>query len=167
MSVDNLRNSVVPARIDGSSRPCPSDHFSAAVVPPAQVLRAAPDSALMPTVLVGERQHRLYVLPVNAVDYIESHGNYVKLHAGNTDYISRDCMNRLSLDLRENGFIRIERRRLINIRSIHYAQRLGRGVYAFTLLSGQQLCSGITYREAILQALPLARAPSRRFVRRD
>jgi DNA-binding LytR/AlgR family response regulator len=147
----------------------PTDRLRALAAVPSQVPRAMTERARAeatgavpverPGVLVGEREHRLYVLPAEKVDYIEAHGNYVKLHAGNTEYISRDTMKRLEAVLLQSGFLRIERSLLINVRAILYVQRLGRGTYAFTLSPGQRLCSGATYRGTILQALPLAQVP--------
>ena len=48
-------------------------------------------------------------------------------------------MKRLAGELAALGFIRIERSLLLNVRSILYAQRVGRGTYAFTLSSGSGL----------------------------
>lgn len=119
---------------------------------------AGADRAL-PRMLVGERQHRLYVLDADKIDYVESHGNYVKFHVGRCDYIARDSVKRLAAALAARGFVRIERSLLVNLRAIEYAQRLGRGTYAFTLVSGACLHSGSTYRREILRALPLAQLP--------
>lgn len=121
----------------------------------------------MPTgiLLVGEREHRLYILEPDKIEYVESQGNYVKLHASRADYISRDSIKRLSQVLASNGFIRIERSLLINVHAILYAERTGRGRYSFTLTSGSCLHSGASYRNAILQVLPLTHfqgAPHRR-----
>jgi DNA-binding LytR/AlgR family response regulator len=115
-----------------------------------------------PTLLVGEREHRLYVLKLDKIDYIESEGNYVKFHVGNAEYISRDSVKRLSTALAGSGFVRIERSLLINVRAILFAQRLGRGSYAFTLGSGSCLRSGAKYREEILRVIPLAQVSGRR-----
>jgi hypothetical protein len=116
----------------------------------------------VPRRLVGEREHRLYVIEPDKIDYIESHGNYVKLHMGNAEYITRDSVKRLSIVLAGSGFVRIERSLLINIRAILYVQRVGRGRYAFTLTAGSRLHSGARYRDEILQALPLTQAPGGR-----
>ena len=125
-------------------------------------LTAAP-SEPRPLLLVGEREHRLYVLRPEQVQFIKSHGNYVKLHAGNMEYISRDSVKHLADRLAGSGFLRIERSLLINTHSILYAQRSGRGTYAFTLACGSCLYSGPTYRDEILRVLPLASAvPARR-----
>jgi two-component system, LytTR family, response regulator len=116
----------------------------------------------LPLVLVGERAHRLYVLKPENVDYVEADGNYVRLHTGNIEYISRDAVARLETLLAGSGFVRIERSLLINVRAIAYAQRSGRGTYAFTMNSGACLRSGAKYRSHILRVLPLGQRPATR-----
>jgi two-component system, LytTR family, response regulator len=113
-----------------------------------------------PLLLVGEREHRLYVLDPEKIDYVDAHRNYVKYHAGGTGYIARDSLKRLAAALAPRGFVRIERSLLLNLRAVSYAQRVGRGSYAFTLLTGACLRSGASYRQAILRALPLAHPPA-------
>jgi DNA-binding LytR/AlgR family response regulator len=108
-----------------------------------------------PNLLVGEREHRLYILKPEKIDYVEAHGNYVRFHVARAEYISRDSVKRLSMLLADSGFIRIERSLLINVSAICYAQRAGRGTFAFTLLSGACLRSGSSYRAGILRVLPL------------
>jgi two-component system, LytTR family, response regulator len=112
--------------------------------------------SLMPTLLIGEREHRLYPLEPDKIDYIASDGNYVSIHSGHTNYISRDSLKRLAQELAGFGFVRIERSLLVNIRSVLYAETVGRGRFAFTLTCGACLQSSASYRGAILQALPLA-----------
>jgi DNA-binding LytR/AlgR family response regulator len=112
--------------------------------------------------LVGEREHRLYVLEPGRIDYVEAHGNYVKFHSGGAQYISRDSVKRLAAQLADAGFVRIERSLLVNLRAIQYAQRAGRGSYLFTLLSGAVVRSGARYRDQILRLLPLAHHSQRR-----
>jgi two-component system LytT family response regulator len=107
-----------------------------------------------PRFLVGERQHRLHPLDIEKIDYIEADGNYVTIHAGGAEYISRDSIKRLSADLADSGFVRIERSILLNARAILFAEPMGHGTLAFTLSSGACLHSSETYREAILEILP-------------
>jgi two-component system, LytTR family, response regulator len=105
--------------------------------------------------LVGERQHRLYPLEVEKIDYIQAHGNYVKIHSGNQDYIRRDSVKRLAAYLANQGFMRIERSLLLNIRAVAYAQVASHGTFAFTLSSGACVQSSSSYRGTILNVLPL------------
>ena len=122
------------------------------------------DPKVIPTLLVGERERRLYPLNPEKIDYIESDRNYVSIHSGNATYISRDSIKRLEGELALLGFIRIERSLLVNIRSVMYAEPVGRGRFSFTLSCGACLQSTSGYREAILRALPLAPSSGRRAV---
>jgi len=104
-------------------------------------------------ILVGERQHRLYPLDIEKIDYIQADGNYVTIRAGNAEYIRRDSIKRLTADLAAFGFVRIDRSTLLNIRAIEFAEPVGHGMLAFTLSTGTCLHSSKTYRNAILSIL--------------
>jgi two-component system LytT family response regulator len=125
----------------------------------AQQLRAAQEVPGGSTLrlLVGEREHRLYPMHPETIDYIESDGNYVTILSGNAKYVSRDTIKRLAADLADVGFIRIERSLLVNIRAVAYVEAIGRGMFAFTLSSGCVLHSGTSYRGSILSRLPMRR----------
>ncbi len=114
--------------------------------------RPAPVS---PRFLVGERQRRLYPLDPMSIDYIEADGNYVTLRAGKLEYLSRDSIKRLSTQLAELGFIRIERSLLVNAAAVSYAEVAGHGTFALTLNSGVCLHSSAAYRNSILRIIPL------------
>ncbi|MGA7824166.1 MAG: LytTR family DNA-binding domain-containing protein [Steroidobacteraceae bacterium] len=161
MSSQERPRALAQGVIDGTLNPIrlvrpasPAAPTNAAASRDALELPPAAPGAL--AVLVGEREHRFYVLKPEQIELIESHGNYVKFHSGGTEYISRDSVKRLAAALSASGFVRIERSLLINVRAIRYAQRAGRGTYTFTLLSGTVVHSGARYRDQILQHLPLA-----------
>jgi two-component system, LytTR family, response regulator len=108
-----------------------------------------------PRFLVGERQRRLYPLDPKSIDYIEADGNYVTLRAGKVEYLSRDSIKRLSTQLADLGFIRIERSLLVNAAAVSYAEVAGHGTFALTLSSGACLYSSAAYRDSILRIIPL------------
>ncbi len=112
--------------------------------------------------LVGERQHRLYPLAVEKIDYIEAHGNYVTIRSGTCDYIRRDSIKRLAAHLADRGFMRIERSLLLNVRAVAYAQVANHGTFAFTLSCGACIQSSTSYRDAILSVIPLVPASRRK-----
>jgi two-component system LytT family response regulator len=116
-----------------------------------QILRLL---ARRPKLLVGERQHRLYPLDVEKIDYVEADGNYVTIRVGDAEYISRDSIKRLAADLADFGFVRIDRSILLNIRAVQFAEPTGHGTLAFRLSSGACLHSSKTYRETIVRLLP-------------
>jgi two-component system, LytTR family, response regulator len=120
--------------------------------PSPELGRTAPVS---PRFLVGERQRRLYPLDPKSIDYIEADGNYVTLRAGKVEYLSRDSIKRLSAQLAECGFIRIERSLLVNAAAVLYAEVAGHGTFALTLSSGVCLYSSAAYRDSILRIIPL------------
>lgn len=126
-----------------------------------RALDANPVTATRPQVLIGERQHRLYLLDPRKIDYIESDRNYVTLWMAGKEYISRDSIKRLSTVLASVGFVRIERSVLINIGAVQYAQAAGRRSFAFTLHSGACLHSSPGFRDSILRVLPLVSKSNR------
>jgi two-component system, LytTR family, response regulator len=119
---------------------------------PSEFGSAAPSS---PRFLVGERQRRLYPLDPRSIEYIEADGNYVTLRAGKDEYLSRDSIKRLAMQLADLGFIRIERSLLVNSAAVSYAEVAGHGTFALTLCSGVCLHSSASYRDSILRIIPL------------
>jgi two-component system LytT family response regulator len=108
-----------------------------------------------PRFLVGERLRRLYPLDPRSIDYIEADGNYVTLRAGKEEYLSRDSIKRLAVQLAELGFVRIERSLLVNATAVAYAEVARHGTFALTLSSGVCLRSSAAYRDSILRIIPL------------
>jgi two-component system, LytTR family, response regulator len=94
-----------------------------------------------PTRLIGENSHRLYFIAVDDVDYIEAFGNYVLIHVGDQKYVRRDTLKRVAFELRDEEFEWIRRSTLINLARVAFAEKLGNGAFAFTLLSGVRLVS--------------------------
>ena len=154
------------AEVEQPAEPINADRFDQALarVRQRRALEQFVDSGLArqilrllargPKLLVGERQHRLYPLDVEQIEYIEADGNYVTIRVGAAEYISRDSIKRLSAELADYGFVRIDRSTLLNIRAVQFAEPIGHGTLAFTLASGACLHSSRTYRDAIVRVLP-------------
>ena len=145
-------DSILRARARGMPPPAEARRLH-----PAMTAPPADSDARRPLLLVGEREHRLYPLDPYQIDYVESAGNYVTYHLAGVEYIARESLKRLDAVLAPAGFVRIERSLLLNVRAIAYAQPIGHGSFAFTLVSGARLHSGHAYRDTILAALPLRR----------
>jgi two-component system, LytTR family, response regulator len=157
---------IAEGAVDYLRKPVPLSRFAQAIerVRQRHRLDALPDQppsrqfhgvlGRQPRFLVGERQHRLYPLDIELIDYIESDGNYVTIRSGGAEYISRDSIKRLAEDLANSGFVRIDRSILLNIRAVQFAEPIGHGTLSFTLFSGVCLHSSKTYREGILRILP-------------
>jgi two-component system, LytTR family, response regulator len=163
---DFAERAMAEGAVDYLLKPVSADRFEHAIgrVRQRYILEQAAQAQLTrgmlellgrrPKILVGERQHRLYPLNIEKIDYIEADGNYVTIRAGNTEYISRDTIKRLTADLAAFGFVRIDRSILLNIRAVEFAEPVGHGTLAFTLSSGTCLHSSKTYRNDILSILP-------------
>lgn len=163
---DFAERAIAEGAVDYLLKPVREDRFSHAIgrVRQRHSLEEAAQAQLTrgilgllgrrPKILVGERQHRLYPLDIEKIDYIQADGNYVTIRAGNAEYISRDSIKRLTADLAAFGFVRIDRSILLNIRAVEFAEPVGHGTLAFTLSSGTCLHSSRTYRDAILSILP-------------
>jgi two-component system LytT family response regulator len=91
--------------------------------------------------LMAEHAHRLYFLAIEDIDFIESCGNYVLIHVGDQKYVRRDTLKRLAATLRNLGFEWIRRSTLINLSRVAFAEKVGRGALAFTLVTGTRLIS--------------------------
>jgi two-component system LytT family response regulator len=105
-----------------------------------------------PMHLMAELAHRLYFLPLEDVDYIESYGNYVLIHLGEQKYVRRDTLKRLASALQEVGFEWIRRSTLVNLARVAFAEKLGRGALAFTLINGTRLLSKPNMRIELARA---------------
>ena len=103
--------------------------------------------------ITGEKAQRLYFINVETIDYIESEANYVALHVDDERYLARNTMKHLAGVLGPQGFVRIERSLLVNLRRVAFAERLDRGAFVFTLRNGRRLVSSSTYRKGILEEI--------------
>jgi two-component system, LytTR family, response regulator len=113
-----------------------------------------------PRHLVGERARKVYFIDADKVDYIESDGNYVTIHAHDEHYIARSSVKQLAATLAPLGFVRIERSLLLNLGRVAFAERAGHGRFAFTLQNGARLMSGASYRRAISHEIRQGRLAS-------
>jgi two-component system, LytTR family, response regulator len=79
----------------------------------AALLRATSESRGSPSVLV-KKGDRVVVLRPSEIDWIESYGDYVRLHAGQESHLLRGTLSELEQRLAPQGFVRIHRSRLVN-----------------------------------------------------
>jgi two-component system LytT family response regulator len=149
---DHAIKAFAEGAIDYLVTPVTTERFDRAMTRARHRINSMPVS---PRFLVGERQRRLYPLDPKSIDYIEADGNYVTLRAGKVEYLSRDSIKRLSMQLAELGFIRIERSLLVNAAAVSYAEVAGHGTFALMLSSGVCLHSSAAYRDSILRIIPL------------
>jgi len=83
------------------------------------------------------------------IDWIESAGNYVRLHVGPDAYLHRDTMHHLEVSLDPTRFIRIHRCHIVNIDRIRELQPLFKGSYTVVLHDGTELTLTPPYRSRL------------------
>jgi two-component system LytT family response regulator len=96
---------------------------------------------------------RTIFLLTEEIDWIESAGNYLKLHAGRESHLVRERMSQLESKLDPSKFVRIHRSTLVNIDRIKEMQPLFNGDQLVTLRDGKQLTMSRTYRDRLLLLL--------------
>lgn len=94
--------------------------------------------------LVRERG-RIVPIPVQALDWIEAEGDYVRLHSGKNSYLIERTLTKMETVLASRGFVRIHRRTLVNLRRIRELKSEGSGRYRVLLEDGTELMASRTY----------------------
>jgi hypothetical protein len=120
---------------------------SSVVTPPGR--RAAPAAAgYLATIPVRERG-RVILVDVANVDWIETQGNYVALHAGAETHLIREPLASLAPRLDPSRFRRVHRRTVVATDRIARIDSLGGGDARLTLKDGTELRLSRTYRASL------------------
>jgi len=103
--------------------------------------------------LVVPINDRARVINVESIDWIESAGNYVKVHVGRDSYLLRETMTAMERKLDPAIFLRIHRSSIVNINSVKEFQPWSHGDYIVILKDNQQLRLSRGYRELLRERL--------------
>ena len=89
---------------------------------------------------------RASLLEARDIDWFESAGNWVCVHAGGRTYTMRTTMDRVAQRLVGHvGFIRARRSAIINVRAITTFERSGKGSFVLRLRDGSTVISSRFY----------------------
>jgi len=102
--------------------------------------------------LVVRNEERIDLVPVDSIDWIESANNYTVLHCGKKTHVLSETLSGLEQRLDPQKFLRIHRRRIVNLSRIVALFPVLGGIYELELVDGTRLGSGRQYREGV-QAL--------------
>ncbi len=100
--------------------------------------QAKPAPAYLGRIPIKTGQRTLF-LKTSQIDYAESAGNYVVLHAAKENHVVRETMTALEEKLDPRKFVRINRSTLVNVDQIKEVQPLFKGEHVVTLHNGKQL----------------------------
>jgi two-component system LytT family response regulator len=92
---------------------------------------------------------RVFFLRFDEIDWIESAGNYVKLHVGNESHLLRETMTQMERKLDSGKFVRVHRTSIVNIDRIKELQPWFNGDYIVLLLNGAKLTASRGYKKKL------------------
>ncbi len=82
---------------------------------------------------------RIAIVELDTVDWLESDGDYVRIHAGGKRHLLRETMKHLEARLDPARFVRIHRSTIVNVARIRELQPYFRGEYVVLLRDGARL----------------------------
>ncbi len=93
---------------------------------------------------------RIYFVKTDEVDWIESAGNYAKLHVGRETHLLRETMSGLEESLNPENFLRIHRSCIVNIDRVKELHPLFSGDYMVIMQDKRELTLSRNYRDRLL-----------------
>ena len=89
--------------------------------------------------LLVKRDDRVLVMQPADIDWVESDGDYVRIHTAGTAHFTRMKLAELERRLAPEGFVRIHRSRLVNLSRVAEFRPLSRGASVVVMKSGARL----------------------------
>lgn len=105
------------------------------------------------TRFVARRGGKHYFVRVADVDWLESNGNYIRIHTGESSHLIREPMKDLETRLDPAHFVRIHRSIMVAIDRIRSIETGEHGEYVLTLPGGTRLVSSRSFSERVRRLL--------------
>jgi len=105
--------------------------------------------------LTLKRSGRLFLVPCDKVDYIESEAKFVRVFVGKESFTVRLPISSLEKQLDPRRFVRIHRCTIVNAERVREFQPLFHGDYRVLLHNGTALTMSRTYRDAVFKTLKI------------
>lgn len=97
-------------------------------------------------ILVKNSKKNIFV-DVSRIEWIESSGNYIKLHLPNTTHLIRSSLKNLQSKLNPLHFVRIHRSHIVNIKKVKEIEPWFSGDSKIILKNGKTLKMSRNYKE--------------------
>jgi len=95
--------------------------------------------------LLVKRDDRVLVLQPNEIDWIESDGDYVRIHTAGDAHFTRMKLAEIERRLAPEGFVRIHRCRIVNLTQVKEFRPLSRGASVVVMKNGIRLDASYAY----------------------
>jgi len=103
--------------------------------------------------LVVKSAGRTHFIPVADIDWIESAGVYVTLHAGTKEWLYRAALGELARKLDPMRFVRVHRSTVVNIASVSHLEPISHGEFEIVLKNGSRSRLSRIYRAQLERRL--------------
>ncbi len=110
---------------------------------------AAPPEKPPRRLAVTLEDERVVLLQVADIDWLESAGNYVRLHIGAASHLFRESMAALERKLDPEQFVRIHRSAIVNLDRVRELEPNAYGDYILRMQNGAELALSRRYRDRI------------------
>lgn len=97
--------------------------------------------------LIVRSERKMIKIPQSAISYVESLGDYVKIHVGEIAHLSRETISNIQGNLDDRLFIRVHRSFLVN------STRINSFTKEYVEISGQKLPISRSYRKEVTKRL--------------
>ncbi|HKO59754.1 MAG TPA: LytTR family transcriptional regulator DNA-binding domain-containing protein [Pyrinomonadaceae bacterium] len=105
-----------------------------------------PNQPYLQRVVIKEHE-RVVMLPVDDIDWIAAHGNYVQIHTRSKTHLLRETMDGMGRKLNPANFVRLRRSTIVNAERVRELKPLFNGDYSVFLKNGVELTSSRRYRK--------------------
>jgi two-component system LytT family response regulator len=102
-----------------------------------------------PERLIFKQNGRILFVRLETIDWVESDGNYIKIHAGPETHHLRETLGDIEAQLPARSFMRISRSAIVNLNRIKELQPLFYGDYVVILHNGSKLNLSRGYRDRL------------------
>jgi len=117
-------------------------------------LLATTERQARPGCLLVKRDDRVLVLQPAEISWVESDGDYVRIHTTNESHFIRMKLAEVERRLASEGFVRIHRRRLVNLSHVKEFRPQSRGMSVVMLKSGARLGASYAHLKELQDGTP-------------
>jgi len=114
--------------------------------PPARDVEIVGVSAPVTARLAVHNRGKIYIVRIADIDWIETAGNYVRIHTAGTAHLYRDSLRNFESRLDAARFVRIHRSVIVNIDRVTHLEPSFRGEHVVTLRDRTRLTMTAPYR---------------------
>ena len=115
---------------------------------------ARPPTPISVQTIAVKTRGRPSCLDLASIEWIESQGNYLALHAGGRSHLIRETLQSFAGRLDPQRFVRVHRRVIVAIDRIREIQPLANGDSTLILRDGHTIRASRTYRTGLPKGLP-------------